>query len=158
MEKEVNAKKMEAAKAALEKANKEAGYDVPLAFAALNAAVVNEQTTYDFGMFAGKADIATIADIMLRGLGGKVDSNTLAMLMETAMAYGWHWATEGESLLRSDKVKAEINDFVDNNPGLTVQEKVDRKKGLELGFAAIKKAVEKTEGRLRLQREVKVKG
>ena len=77
---EVNAKKMEAAKAALEKANKEAGYDVPLAFAALNAAVVNEQTTYDFGMFAGKADIATIADIMLRGLGGKVDSNTLAML------------------------------------------------------------------------------
>ena len=55
-------------------------------------------------------------------------------------------------------MKAEINDFVDNNPGLTVQEKVDRKKGLELGFTAIRKAVEKTEGRLRLQREVKVKG
>ena len=139
----------------VEKVNREAGYNVPLAFAALNAAVVNEQTTYDFGMFAGKADIATIADIMLRGLGGKVDSNTLALLMETAMAYGWHWATEGESLLRSDKVKAEINDFVDNNPGLTVQEKVDRKKGLEMGFAAIKKAVEKTEGRMKLQKAMK---
>ena len=87
--------------------------------------------------------------------GGKVDSNTLAMLMETAMAYGWHWAMEGESLLRSDKVKAEINDFVDNNPGLTVQEKVDRKKGLEMGFAAIRKAVEKTESRMKLQKAVK---
>ena len=151
----MNAKKVEAAKAALEKANKEAGYDVPLAFVALNAAVVNEQTTYDFGMFAGKADIATIADVMVRGLNGRIDSNTLAMLMETAMAYGWHWATEGESLLRSDKVKAEINEFVDNNPGLTVQEKVDRKKGLEMGFAAIRKAVEKTESRMKLQKAIK---
>ena len=149
---------MEAAKAALEKANKEAGYDVPLAFAALNAAVVNEQTTYNFEMFKAKADIAAIADMVVRGRGNRIDSDTLAMLMETAMAYGWRWEMLDESMVRSEKVKAEINDFVDNNPGLTVQEKVDRKKGLEMGFEAIKKAVEKTEGRLRLQREVKVKG
>ena len=149
---EKNECKAAAMAAALEKANKEAGYDIPLAFAALNAAVVNEQTTYDFGMFAGKADIATIADVMVRGMNGRIDSNTLAMLMETAMAYGWHWATENESLLRSDKLLAEINDFVDNNPKLTVQEKVDRKKGLELGFAAIRKAVEKTEGRMKLRK------
>lgn len=152
---EKNEGKAAARAAALEKVNKEAGYDVPLAFAALNAAVINEQSTYDFGMFAGKVDIATIADVMVRGLGGRIDSNTLAMLMETAMAYGWHWATEGESMLRSDKVLAEINDFVDNNPKLLVQAKVERKKGLELGFEAIRKAVEKTEGRMRMQKVVR---
>ena len=152
---EKNEGKAAARAAALEKVNKEAGYDVPLAFAALNAAVINEQSTYDFGMFAGKVDIATIADVMVRGLGGRIDSNTLAMLMETAMAYGWHWATEGESILRSDKVLAEINDFVDNNPKLLVQAKVERKKGLELGFEAIRKAVEKTEGRMRMQKVVR---
>ena len=153
---EVNATKSPAdIQEAIKKVNEAAGYDVPLAFAALNAAVINEQTTFDFGLFAGRADIATMADIVVRGRGNKIDSNTLAMLMETAMAYGWHWATESESMLRSDKVQKEIAEFVDTNQKLTVAEKVERKDGLERGFAAIRKAVEKTEGRMKLQKAIK---
>ena len=153
---EVNATKSPAdIQEAIKKVNEAAGYDVPLAFAALNAAVINEQTTFDFGLFAGRADIATMADIVVRGRGNKIDSNTLAMLMETAMAYGWHWATESESMLRSDKVQKEIAEFVDTNQKLTVAEKVERKDGLERGFAAIRKAVEKTESRMKLQKAIK---
>ena len=142
-------------KSALEKMNKEAGYDVPLAFAALNAAVINEQTTYDFEMFKGRVDIAAIADMMVRGRGNRIDSDTLAMLMEAAMAYGWHWATENESLVRSEKVKAGIAEFIDAKPELTVTERVERKKGLEMGFAAMKAAVEKMEARMKIVKAVK---
>lgn len=152
---ENNESKAAAMAAALEKANKEAGYDVPLAFAAINAAVINEQTTYDFEMFKAKIDIAAIADMVVRGRGNRIDSDTLATLMETAMAYGWHWAMENDSLVRSEKVKAEIADFIDAKPELTVTEKVERKKGLDMGFAAMKAAVEKMEARMKIVKAVK---
>ena len=108
MEKEVNAKKMEAAKAALEKANKEAGYDVPLAFAALNTVIINAQMRMDFPRFERETAAATIADVVVRAYGGKLDVNAIGTIVEAGIAYGWHRAIFGENPFSSGRRLAAI--------------------------------------------------
>lgn len=159
MTEEVNEKQQQQGSAdvqdVLERINREAGYDVATAFAALNAAVINEQSTFDFGMFEAKTDVAAVFDIVVKGRGGRLDALTMSMLMDAAVAYGWHWARSGESLLRSDEVRGCLKEFVEGNPGLTIVEKADRKRGLELGFRAIGDAVRRADERLRTARMVK---
>ncbi len=143
--------------AALAKANKEAGYDIPLAFAALNAISIQGQTEETMPLFESQCDLTAAVDVVMRGSGGTLNDNGLAMLLNLAVAYGWHYAKEGESLLRSEGVKEAILTFVDNNAKMLIEEKGERKKAIGKGYEALKGAIDRATGRLRLQRELKVK-
>ena len=81
----------------------------------------------------------------------------LAMLLNLAVAYGWHYAKEGESLLRSEGVKGKILSFVDKNEKTLISEKAERKKAIGLGYEALNGAVERASLRLKMQRAMKVK-
>ena len=143
--------------AALAKANKEAGYDIPLAFAALNAITIQGQTKETMPLFESQCDLTAAVDVVMRASGGALNNEGMAMLLNFAMAYGWHYAQEGESLLRSEGVKEKILAFVDKNEKTLVDEKVERKKAIGRGYEALKGAIERASSRLRLQREMKVK-
>lgn len=141
--------------AALAKANKEAGYDIPLAFAALNAITIQGQTEEAMPMFESQCDLTAAVDVVMRASGGALNNEGLAMLLNFAMAYGWHYAQEGESLLRSEGVKEKILAFVDRNEKTLVDEKVERKKAIGRGYEALKGAIERASSRLRMQREMR---
>ena len=143
--------------AALAKANKEAGYDIPLAFAALNAITIQGQTEETMPLFESQCDLTAAVDVVMRASGGALNDNGLAMLLNLAVAYGWHYAQEGESLLRSEGVKSAILAFVDKNDKMLIAEKGERKEAIGRGYEALKGAIERASSRLRLQRELKVK-
>ncbi len=143
--------------AALAKANKEAGYDIPLAFAALNAITIQGQTEETMPLFESQCDLTAAVDVVMRASGGALNDNGMAMLLNLAVAYGWHYAQEGESLLRSEGVKEKILAFVDRNDKVPIVEKAERKKAIYKGYEALKGAIERASSRLRLQRELRVK-
>lgn len=144
--------------AALAKANKEAGYDIPLAFAALNAITIQGQSKETMPLFESQCDLTAAVDMVMRANGGTLNDEGLAMLLNLAVAYGWHYAEEGESLLRSEDVKATILAFVDKNDKVPIVEKGERKKAIGKGYEALKGAIERATSRLKMQRAVKVKG
>lgn len=143
--------------AALAKANKEAGYDIPLAFAALNAITIQGQTEETMPLFESQCDLTAAVDVVMRASGGALNDNGLAMLLNLAVAYGWHYAKEGESLLRSEGVKEKILAFVDRNEKTLLEERIERKKAIVRGYEALKGAIERASSRLRLQRELRVR-
>lgn len=152
---EIKDGKAAAMAAALAKANKEAGYDIPLAFAALNAITIQGQTEETMPLFESQCDLTAAVDVVMRASGGALNDEGLAMLLNLAVAYGWHYAKEGESLLRSEGVEAKILDFVDRNDKVPIAEKVERKKAIYKGYEALMGAIERAKGRLKFQREVK---
>ena len=152
---EKNEGKAAAMAAALEKANKEAGYDIPLAFAALNAITIQGQTEQRMPLFESQCDLTAAVDVVMRASGGTLNDNGLAMLLNFAVAYGWHYAKEGESLVRSGDVEAKILGFVDRNDKILITEKNQRKTAIIKGYEAMGKALERATGRLKLQREMK---
>ena len=141
--------------AALDKANKEAGYDIPLAFAALNAITIQGQTEETMPLFESQCDLTAAVDVVMRASGGTLSNEGLAMLLNLAVAYGWHYASEGESLLRSEGVKETILHFVDKNEMMPIVEKTERKKAIGRGYEALKGAIERATERLKMQRAVK---
>ena len=141
--------------AALAKANKEAGYDIPLAFAALNAITIQGQTEETMPLFESQCDLTAAVDVVMRASGGALNDNGLAMLLNLAVAYGWHYAQEGESLLRSEGVKSAILAFVDKNDKMLIAEKGERKEAIGRGYEALKGAIERATARLKIQRAVK---
>ena len=141
--------------AALAKANKEAGYDIPLAFAALNAITIQGQTEETMPLFESQCDLTAAVDVVMRASGGTLNDEGLAMLLNLAVAYGWHYAEEGESLLRSEGVKAAILAFVDKNEKILIAEKSERKKAIGRGYEALKGAIERATERLKMQRAMK---
>jgi len=137
--------------AALEKANMEAGYDIPLAFAALNAITIQEQTDMRIPIFESQCDLTAMVDVVIRGSGGTLNDNGLAMLLNFAVAYGWHYAKSGESLVRSEAVLDKIMDWVDVSAKIPIAEKPQRKEAICKGFDALGNAVKRAIGKLRLQ-------
>ena len=144
--------KARAVAAAVERANKEAGYDVPLAWAALNAEVIDKQKEMAvMPMFETRVDVTAVTDIAVRANGGRMDENVLSFLMNFAMAYGWHWARQGESLVRSEAIKKELLAFIDGNERMLVEEKVKRKEAIGKGIEAIAGAMERASARLKIK-------
>ena len=141
--------------ATLEKANKEAGYDIPLAFAALNAITIQGQTEQRMPLFESQCDLTAAVDVVMRASGGTLNDNGLAMLLNFAVSYGWHYAKEGESLVRSEAVKTQIMAFVNANEKIPIVEKGQRKEAIGKGYEALKEALERATGRLKLQRAMK---
>lgn len=152
---EFKEKEAAAMAAALEKANKEAGYDIPLSFAALNAITIQGQTEETMPLFESQCDLTAAVDVVMRASGGTLNDEGLAMLLNLAVAYGWHYAEAGESLLRSEGVKAAILAFVDKNEKILIAEKSERKKAIGRGYEALKGAIERAKERLKMQRAVK---
>lgn len=146
-EKEVNA------------ANKQAGYDIPLCFATLNTIVINtERKMGEIPLIEKRTAMAVIAEVIANAHGGVVTLDAVADIMQAAIAYGWHWAREGESMLRSESVRKEIMDYLrDRADKIPLTEYTKRKEGLERGFAELAKVVEKVEKGMRLQAQLKVK-
>ena len=151
---ERNDGKAAAMAASLEKANWEAGYDIPLAFAALNAITIQGQTEETMPLFESQCDLTAAVDVVMRASGGTLNNDGLAMLLNLAVAYGWHYAKEGASLLRSEVVKDKILAFVDKNEKILIAEKGERKKAIGRGYEALKGAIEKATSRLKMQRAV----
>lgn len=139
-----------AMEAALIKANKEAGYDIPLAFAALNAISIQGQTEETMPLFESQCDLTAAADVVVRASGGALNEEGLAMLLNLAVAYGWHYAREGASLLRSEVVKDKILAFVDKKEKMPIDEKAERKKAIGRGYEALKGAIERATERLKM--------
>ena len=151
---EGNDGKVAAMAAVLEKANWEAGYDIPLAFAALNAITIQGQTEETMPLFESQCDLTAAVDVVMRASGGTLNNEGLAMLLNLAVAYGWHYAEAGESLLRSEWVKETILAFVDKNEKILIAEKGERKKAIGRGYEALKGAIERATSRLKMQRAV----
>lgn len=141
--------------AALEKANMEAGYDIPLAFAALNAITIQGQTDMRIPIFESQCDLTAMVDVVIRGSGGTLNDNGLAMLLNFAVAYGWRYAKSGESLVRSEAVRGKIIDWVDVSAKIPIEEKPQRKEAICKGFDALTNAVRRATNRLRLQKTIK---
>ena len=151
---EMKEKEAAAMAAALEKANKEAGYDIPLAFAALNAITIQGQTEETMPLFESQCDLTAAVDVVMRASGGALNDEGLAMLLNLAVAYGWHYAEAGESLLRSGDVEAKILGFVDRNEKILIAEKSERKKAIGRGYKALMGAIGRATERLKMQRAV----
>lgn len=155
MAKEETKGQQAAMQAAVEKANAEAGYDIPVAFAALNSIIINEQT--DMGgvpLFESQVDMTAAADIILRATGGTLTADGLSVLLNFGVAYGWHRCSQDESLLRSESVWQELAEYIDKDQRLLVAVKADRKKGLEQGREALAAAVKKSEERMKVRKAV----
>lgn len=143
-----------ATKAAIEKMNKEAGYDVPLAYATLIAIGLNVQKNEKMQIPETQADLSAMADIALRYNGG-LNNQTLSNLISLAVAYGWHYATKGESMLRSNGIRKDLENFIDSDSKLLVERKVERKKALALGCKAINDAYMRIMERISLKKNEK---
>lgn len=141
--------------AALEKANKEAGYDIPLAFAALNAITIHGQTEQRMPLFESQCDLTAAVDVVMRASGSTLTDDGLVMLLNFAVAYGYHYAKDGESLVRSEVVKGKILAFVDAYEKIPIVEKGQRKEAIGKGYEAMMKAIDKAISRLKIQRVIK---
>lgn len=150
-----NEGKAAAMAAALEKANREAGYDIPLAFAALNAITIQGQREQLIPQFESQCDFGAVIDVVMRANGCTLNEDELVLLLNFAIAYGWHYAKEGASLLRSEAVKEKLLAFVDANEKIPIVEKGQRKEAIGKGYKAMENAIERSTGRLKLQRELK---
>ena len=142
-------------KAAIEKANKEAGYDIVMAFAALNAVTIQGQTEEDMPLFLSQCDLTAAVDVMMRGFGGKLGDNWLTGLMNFAVAYGWHYAKTGESLVRSEDVRDELVAYIDGNEKMLIEEKARRKDAVLKGWKALQEAVKVATERMKKVRAIK---
>lgn len=143
---------------AVEAMNKKVGYDVPLCYATLNTIVINEETDMNIPLIEKRTAMAVIAEVIANSHGGRLTLDVVADIMQAAIAYGWHWAIEGRSLLRSESVQTEIMDYLrDRMPQMPLTEYTKRKDGLERGFAELRKVVEKVEKGMKLQAAMKVK-
>ena len=108
-------------------------------------------------LFESQCDLTAAVDVVMRATSGTLNDDGLAMLLNMAVAYGWHYAKEGESLLRSEGVEAKILSFVDRNDKILIAEKNQRKTAIMKGYEALKGAIERATSRLKMQRAVKVK-
>ena len=142
-------------KAAIEKANKEAGYDIAMAFAALNAVTIQGQTEEDMPLFLSQCDLTAAVDVMMRGFGGKLGDNWLTGLMNFAVAYGWHYAKTGESLVRSEDVRDKLVAYIDGNEKMLIEEKARRKDAVLKGWKALQEAVKVATERMKKVRAIK---
>ena len=142
-------------KAAIEKANKEAGYDIAMAFAALNAVTIQGQTEEDMPLFLSQCDLTAAVDVMMRGFGGKLGDNWLTGLMNFAVAYGYHYAKTGESLVRSEDVRDELVAYIDGNEKMLIEEKARRKDAVLKGWKALQEAVKVATERMKKVRAIK---
>jgi hypothetical protein len=144
---------------AVEAMNKKVGYDVPLCYATLNTIVVNEETDMgEIPLIEKRTAMAVIAEVIANTHGGRLTLDAVADIMQACIAYGWHWAREGESMLRSESVRTEIMDYLrDRMPQMPLDEYTRRKEGLERGFEELRKVVEKVEKGMRLQAQMKQK-
>lgn len=142
---------------AVEAMNKKVGYNIPLCFATLNTIVINEEKDMgEIPLIEKQTAMAVIAEVIANTRGGRLTLDAVADIMQACIAYGWHWAREGESLLRSESVQTEIMDYLrDRMPQMPLTEYTKRKEGLERGFAELRKVVEKVEHGIRLQRQMK---
>ena len=144
---------------AVEAMNKKVGYDVPLCYATLNTIVINEETDMgEIPLIEKRTAMAVIAEVIANTHGGRLTLDAVADIMQACIAYGWHWAREDESMLRSESVRKEIMDYLrDRADKMPLTEYTKRKEGLERGFEELRKVVEKVEHGIRLQRQMKVK-
>jgi len=143
---------------AVEAMNKKVGYDVPLCYATLNTIVINEETDMNIPLIEKRTAMAVIAEVIVNSHGGRLTLDVVADIMQAAIAYGWHWAIEGRSLLRSESVQTEIMDYLrDRADKMPLTEYTKRKEGLERGFAELAKVVEKVEKGMKLQAAMKQK-
>ena len=143
----------------MDEMNARVSYDVPLCFATLNTIVINEETDMgEIPLIEKRTAMAVIAEVIANAHGGVVTLDAVADICQAMIAYGWHWAREGESMLRSESVRKEIMDYLrDRMTKIPIDEYIRRKEGLERGFAELAKVVEKVEKGIRLQRQLKVK-
>lgn len=144
---------------AVEEMNARVGYNVPLCFATLNTIVINEETDMgEIPLIEKRTAMAVVCEVIANAHGGVVTLDAVADICQAMIAYGWHWAREGESLLRSESVRKEIMDYLESKAcTMPLPKYVERKEGLERGFAELAKVVEKVEKGMRLQRQLKVK-
>lgn len=144
---------------AVEEMNARVGYDVPLCFATLNTIVINEETDMgEIPLIEKRTAMAVVCEVIANAHGGVVTLDAVADICQAMVAYGWHWAREGESLLRSESVRKEIMDYLrDRADKMPLTEYTKRKEGLERGFAELAKVVEKVEKGMRLQAQMKQK-
>lgn len=140
--------------AAIEKMKKEAGYDVPLAYAALSVIGLNVQKSETMKMPDTQADLSAMADIVLR-YKGVLDNQTLSYLISLAVAYGWHYAKNGESMLRSANMLRELEKFIDSDSKILVEKKIEHKKGLVLGCKAVNDACARIMARMTFKKSPK---
>ena len=144
---------------AVEEMNARVGYDVPLCFATLNTIVINEETDMgEIPLIEKRTAMAVVCEVIANAHGGVVTLDAVADICQAMIAYGWHWAREGESMLRSESVRKEIMDYLrDRMTKMPIDEYIRRKEGLERGFAELAKVVEKVEKGMRLQAQMKQK-
>lgn len=144
-----------AVRAAKERADKAAGYDIALAYSTLNSLRVNEQLRMDIPLAQVQTDVLAIADIVNRATCGTVDGNALSLLMEVCIAYGWHWCNMGESLLRSKSVLDELLAFCDGRKDVLIDERLRQKEAVTRGLMAVSECVAKQKKVMSLQREMR---
>lgn len=143
---------------AVEEMNARVGYNVPLCFATLNTIVINEEADMDIPLIEKRTVMAVVCEVIANAHGGVVTMDAVADICQAMIAYGWHRAREGESLLRSESVRKEIMDYLrDRADKMPLTKYVERKEGLERGFAELAKVVEKTEKGMKLQAQLKQK-
>ena len=144
---------------AVEEMNARVGYQVPLCFATLNTIVINtERKMGEIPLIEKRTAMAVVCEVIANAHGGVVTLDAVADICQACIAYGWHWAREGESMLRSESVRKEIMDYLrDRADKMPLTEYTKRKEGLERGFAELAKVVEKVEKGMRLQAQMKSK-
>ena len=137
---------------AVEEMNAKAGYDIPVAFATLRTEVINEQKKMgDMPFIESQADITAMIDIIALGHGAVVSPQAVADMCNACVAYGWHYAKCGESMIRSNMVKDEILAFIDGRADMLVEEKATRKEALLRGIGSIVTAIQKATSRVAMK-------
>ena len=129
----------------MEEMNARVGYDVPLCFTTLNTIVINtERKMGEIPLIEKRTAMAVVCEVIANAHDGVVTLDAVADICQACIAYGWHWAREGESMLRSESVRKEIMDYLrDRADKMPLTEYTKRKEGLERGFAELAKVVEK---------------
>lgn len=141
-------------KAAVERMNREAGYDVPSAFATLNAMLIQEVSRMALPGWEKKVDMATAVDVVVRAHGGQMTPDGVWMLLDFATAYGWMMAQEDVSLWKNEGVKNDLLAYIDRDQTHTIEQNLTRKEGLLHGFKALAEARMATEKALRTAKAV----
>lgn len=142
-------------KAAVERMNKEAGYDVPSAFATMNAMLIQEVARIGMPEWEKKVDMATAVDVVVRAHGGQMTPDGVWMLLDFAMSYGWMQAQENVSLWKNEAVMNDLLAYISQDQKRTVEQNIARKEGLLHGFKALAEARNATEKKLKAAKAVK---
>lgn len=141
--------------AAVERMNAEAGYDVPVAFATMNAMLIQEVSRIALPEWEKKVDLATAVDVVVRAHGGQLTPDGVWMLLDFALAYGWMMVQEEVSLWANEAVKNDLLAYIEQNKTRTVEQNLLRKESLLRGFKALAEARMATEKKLRTAKVVK---